>query len=168
MSKEMLETFAGHAFLRGLNRRHLTILASGAKPFQATEGEYLGREGQTAMHFYLIQVGKVSIEIRRQDAGLISVQALGPGEAVGWSWLVPPHLWQFDCRVIDKVRGIALDAEWLREQCEADTALGHQLLKRLVIVLAGRLATTRRLLADLDNHRSSEHRENGSGVTIYY
>ncbi len=43
----------------------------------------------------------------------------GPGEVVGWSWLVPPHQWQFDCRAIDAVRGLAFDAEWLREAAEA-------------------------------------------------
>jgi len=145
---EVLATFASHAFLRDLHCQHLMILLSGARPFTAVEGEYLDREGEAATHFYLIQSGHVSIETRKQDREVVPVQVVGPGEAVGWSWLVPPHRWQFDCRAIDAVQGIALDAEWLREKCEQDHTLSHHLLKRLVAVLARRLAATRLLLTE--------------------
>jgi CRP/FNR family cyclic AMP-dependent transcriptional regulator len=145
----ILDAFAGHAFLRNLSGQHLMILASGARPFTAAPGEYLGREGETANHFYLIQSGHVSIEMPGPDREAARVQTVGLGEAVGWSWLVPPHRWQFDCRAIDTVQGLALDAEWLREKCEQDHSLSHHLLKRLVAVLAGRLAATRFLLSDL-------------------
>jgi CRP-like cAMP-binding protein len=150
MSAEgILASFEGHAFLHDLGNRHMMMLASGACSFSVEEGRYLGREGQTATHFYLIQSGRVSIEVSRLDGKATRVQLIGPGEAVGWSWLVPPHRWQFDCRAVESVRGIELDAEWLREKCEQDQTLGHQLLKRLVTVLAGRLAATRLLLADI-------------------
>jgi CRP-like cAMP-binding protein len=149
MSKpDVLATFASHAFLRDFHCQHLMILLSGARPFTMSTGEYLGREGETAMHFYLIHSGHVSIETHNQDGKVVPLEVVGPGEAVGWSWLVPPHRWQFDCRAIDAVKGIALDAEWLREKCEQDHTLGHGLLKRLVVVLARRLAATRLLLSE--------------------
>ena len=143
----VLAAFASHAFLRDLDSKHLMVLASGARPFTTAAGEFLGREGESASHFYLIQSGHVSIESHRPNQEGIRVQTVGPGEAVGWSWLVPPYRWQFDCRAIDEVRGIALDGEWLRERCEQDYTLSHHLLKRLVAVLAGRLAATRLALA---------------------
>ena len=137
--QSILATFASHSFLRDLSSQHLLILASGARPFTMAQGEYLGRDGETAVHFYLIQSGHVSIETQRANGEVIRVQNVGPGEAVGWSWLVPSDRWQFDCRAIDAVQGIVLDAEWLREKCEQDHSLSHHLLKRLVAVLAGRL-----------------------------
>ncbi len=146
----ILKAFAKHAFLADLDDRHLMILATGAKPFTAAPGEYLGRERQTAEHFYLIQSGHVSIETKKPDGQVVRVQTVGPGEAVGWSWLVPPHLWQFDCRAIDTVQGVALDGEWLREKCEQDNTLSHHLLKRLVAVLAGRLSVARLLVSGVD------------------
>lgn len=83
------------------------------------------------------------------DRRVVTVQTVGPGEVLGWSWLVPPYRWQFDCRAADAVRGLTFDAEWLRERCEQDHELGYLLLKQLVIVIASRLAATRLQFRDL-------------------
>jgi CRP-like cAMP-binding protein len=139
----LLGTFAGHQFLSGLKEHHLMTLASGVRPFTVPAGEYLAREGQTANAFYLIQSGTVELGTRLGERGSAPVQKVGPGEVVGWSWLVPPHRWRFDCRAADTVRGLALDAEWLREKCEQDHELGYHLLQHLIGVIASRLAATR-------------------------
>ena len=150
---KILDTFASHAFLRELSEQHLILLASGARPFTSAPGEYLSHQGETANHFYLIQSGQVALEMERPGREAICVQTVGPGEAVGWSWLVPQHLWEFNCRAIGLVQGIAYDAEWLREKCEEDPTLSHQLLKRLVAVLAGRLVAARRLIVELSREQ---------------
>jgi len=141
--------FAGHAFLKGLSERHLMLLASGVKPMSFAAGEYLGREGEEARAFYLILSGKVSLGVHTPDRGVVPVQTVGAGQALGWSWLVPPHRWRFDCRAVDAVQALAFNAEWLREKCEQDHELGYHLLKHLVGVIAGRLAATRLQLLDL-------------------
>lgn len=138
-----------HPFLRGLDEEHRTLLASVAKPFTAGPGEMLVREGESATSFVLIQSGHVEIGLHTHDRGAVSIQTIGPGEAVGWSWLVPPHRWHFDCRARDEVHGFAIDAAWLRQQCEEDHELGYYLLKQLIDMIAGRLAATRLQLLDL-------------------
>ena len=145
----VLGTFASHAFLSGLSERHRMLLASGARPFTAAPGELLAREGETAKTFYLIQAGHVALDLHTPDRGVVSIQTVEAGEIVGWSWLVPPHRWQFDCRAVDPVQGLAFDAEWLREKCEQDHELGYHLLKQLVAVIANRLAATRLQLLDI-------------------
>lgn len=140
--------FATHAFLQNLSERHLMILASAAQPFTAEAGELLAREGDNAKAFYLIQSGHVSVGIHTAERGVVTVQTVGPGETVGWSWLEPPYRWQFDCRAKDKVQGIRFDAVWLRDKCAEDHELGFHLVKRLVVVIASRLAATRRQLLD--------------------
>lgn len=136
-------TFGNHDFLKGLSERHLLILASGARPFTNAPGSLLAREGETARYFYLIQSGTVEISILDAKQGNIEIQKVGPGEVLGWSWLVPPHRWQFDCRAKDQVQGIQFDAEWLRDKCAQDHELGYHLLKQLLQVVASRLASTR-------------------------
>jgi CRP-like cAMP-binding protein len=143
----ILGTFAGHAFLNDLSERHRITLAGGARPFTAAAGQYLARTGQAANVFYLIQSGRVAVGTRTPDGRLVPVQAVGPGQVLGWSWLVPPHAWQFDCQAAEPVRGLSFDAEWLREKCEQDHELGYHLLRHLVTVVAERLASTRRRLA---------------------
>jgi CRP/FNR family transcriptional regulator, cyclic AMP receptor protein len=80
---------------------------------------------------------------------MIPVQTLGPGDPVGWSWLVPPHRWHFDCHVLDHAEALVLEAPWLLKECERDHELGYQLLRRLVGTLSSRLAATRLQLLDL-------------------
>lgn len=142
----ILSMFAGHAFFKGMSDRHLMMLATGAQPFTAAAGDYLGRLGQEAVAFYLIQSGKVSLSVTTHDRGEVVVQTVGPGDVVGWSWLLPPHRWQFDARALEAVRGVRFNAEWLREKCEQDYSLGYHVLRQLVGVLAGRLAGLRRQL----------------------
>ncbi len=151
MTEGILGTFASHAFLQGLSQRHLMLLASGARPFTAAPGDVLAREGETAKCFYLVQTGHVVLSTRSGGRGSVDVQTVGPGEVVGWSWVVPPHRWQFEARARDAVAGIVFDAAWLRDQCERDHQLGYVLLQHLVTVLAGRLAATR--LQFLDVHK---------------
>jgi CRP-like cAMP-binding protein len=142
-------TFAGHDFLRRLGDRYLMLLASGAKPFTAAAGEYVAREGQPAKAFYLIQSGHVEIGAHTAKCGVAVVQTVGPGDVVGWSWILPPYRWQFDARAVDTVGGVAFDAEWLREKCERDHELGYHLLTQLLAVIAGRLGSTWRQLAEM-------------------
>jgi CRP-like cAMP-binding protein len=145
--QDLVNTFAGHAFLRGLNHRHLLALASGARPVIFAPNEYLAREGETARAFYLVQSGHVAVQARGPNHRPVRVQTVGPGDVVGWSWIVPPYRWQFDCQAVETVRGLMFDAQWLRERCEQDQQLGHSLLQHLVAVISARLAATRRQLS---------------------
>jgi len=146
---EMVEHLARHPLLNGLPRPLLQSLAAGAKAFDADTNEYLGRHGAPSHAFYLIRTGHVALEIPTPNRGLVPIQTIGPGDILGWSWLVPPHRWQFDCRAKEVVHGIMFDAAWLRDRCESDHELGFQLIKRLVYVIANRLAATRVQLLDL-------------------
>ncbi len=149
MTAAVIGAFADHAFLKDLGDRHLMLLATGAKPASFAAGDYLAKEGEAAKAFFLIRSGHVALGTHSAERGNVDVQTVGPGDALGWSWLVAPHRWRFDCRAIDKVNAIAFNAEWLREQCEQDHELGYQLLKHLIGAIAGRLAATRLQLLDV-------------------
>lgn len=143
MSPAILSAFASHKFLHHLSEPLRMYLAAGVQPFQKKAGEYLGREGEPAGAFYLIQSGRVAILLHTADRGEVEIQQLGPGDAVGWSWLVPPHRWEFSAKALEDVSGLCFDADWLRNACEQNHALGYQFLKQLVQVLAERLKATR-------------------------
>jgi CRP-like cAMP-binding protein len=140
-----------HPFLEGLDDDQRRRLAAGARPFQAAAGDYLARQGEPADAFYLLSGGQVALGVQLGERGAVPVQTVGAGEVVGWSWLVPPYRWQFDARALDAVNGVSFDAGWLREPAEADPRVGFYLARRLVGVVAGRLAATR--VQQLDIYR---------------
>jgi CRP-like cAMP-binding protein len=145
----VLNALAGHAFLQGLSQAQLEAIAPCAQLMRMGAGQFLGREKEPGNAFYLIRAGRVAIEIYAPQRGSVRVQTIGPGEMVGWSWLVPPHRWQFDARVIEPIEGVALDAMCLRVKCEENHELGYQLLKRLVAVIGKRLEATRLQVLDI-------------------
>ena len=152
---ETLErVLAEHAFFEGLDTRYLHLLVGCASNVRFDAGQYIFREGEEANQFYLIRHGKVGVEIHAAERGSITIQTLGEGEVLGWSWLVPPYQWQFDARALELTRAIALDGKCLRTKSEEDHDLGYELLKRFVHVVEDRLQAARLQLLNIYEPRA--------------
>ena len=140
---------AEHPFLKGLDPRHLNIIVGCASNVRFDAEQYILREGEEATNFYIIHHGKVALEIFTSDRGPITIQTIGEGDVLGWSWLIPPYQWHYDARAIEPTSAIALDAKCLRIKCEEDHDLGYELLKRFTRVITQRLEATRLQLLDV-------------------
>jgi CRP/FNR family cyclic AMP-dependent transcriptional regulator len=81
--------------------------------------------------------------------GAIVIQAFGPGDVLGWSWLVPPRRWHFGAVAVDEVHAVALDTTRLQALADADPALGYPFALGLFEALLQRLQSTRARLLDL-------------------
>jgi CRP/FNR family cyclic AMP-dependent transcriptional regulator len=138
-----------HPFFEGLRPEYLALIAGCAQNVHFAAGAYLLRESQPADRFFAIRHGRVAIETHVPSRGAVTLQTLGEGEILGWSWLFPPYLWQFDARAQDDVRATAFDGACLRTKCDADPSLGYDLMKRLARLVSSRLEATRRQLLDV-------------------
>ena len=139
---------AQHPFFSGLQPEYLELITGCASNVRFDADSYIFHEGEEAQHFYLLRAGKVGLEVPTPDRGPMTIQTVGEGELIGWSWLVPPYLWRFDARVLELTRAVALDATCLRKKCETDHHLGYELLKRLTVLMEERLQATRLQLLD--------------------
>jgi CRP-like cAMP-binding protein len=147
---ETLERFlAEHRFFADLPKRDLNLLVSCASNVVFDANKFLFREGELADKFFLIRHGKVAIEIDNPGRGAITVDTLGEGDVLGWSWLIPPYRWHFDAKASELTRAIALDGKCLRGKCDEDHDLGYELLRRFAQVMALRLEATRLQLLDV-------------------
>ncbi len=140
---------AKHSFFGGMDPRYLQLAVGCAANVRFNAGELIFREGYEAEHFYLIRAGKIALEIPVLGRGRLTVQTLGAGEILGWSWLVPPYNWRFDGRAAEMTRAIVFDGKCLREKCEEDHELGYELQKRVIAVLGEYLDATRFRLLDI-------------------
>jgi CRP/FNR family transcriptional regulator, cyclic AMP receptor protein len=139
-----IDAFVTHPppFLAGMSEERLRLLAENATERHFAPGEVIFREGENADHFYLIKRGE--IDLQTHSAGRpTTVQTVGGGEALGWSWLFPPHHWRFDARARSRTDAISIPAPGLRAKCEVDPALGYEVMKRVANVVANRLQATR-------------------------
>jgi CRP/FNR family transcriptional regulator, cyclic AMP receptor protein len=135
--------------LEALAPTHRDTLAGCARNQVFEPGERIMREGEPADSFYVIRAGQVALETVVPARGSVILQTLHDGELLGWSWLVPPYRTAFDARSVGTTHVIGFDGACLRGKCEADPALGYDLLKLLSGVFVERLQDTRLRLLDL-------------------
>jgi CRP-like cAMP-binding protein len=136
----------------GLDQDQLELIAGCGTNVVFTAGERMFREGDQADTFFLIRQGLAALDAYVPHRGQVTVATVGPGEIVGWSWLVPPYRWHFTGRAVELVRTVQFDGACLRRKCEEDPLLGYELLNRFAQVLVGRLQSTRLQLMDVYGH----------------
>ena len=136
-------------FFEGLKPEYIALIAGCGQNVHYDAGAYLLREGEAAEKFFAIRGGSVAVETYVPSRGPVVLQTLGEGEILGWSWLFPPYVWQFDARAREEVRATAFDGACLRTKCDADPALGYDLMKRLARLISNRLEAARRQLLDV-------------------
>jgi CRP-like cAMP-binding protein len=133
----------------GMGPAELELVAGCASNVRFDEGAVLFREGDAADTFYVIRHGTVAIESYAPPHGALTIETIGAGEVIGWSWLFPPHRWNFDARALSRVRATAFDGACLRGKCGDDPAFGYDLMKRFAQVMTERLQWTRLRLLDI-------------------
>jgi CRP-like cAMP-binding protein len=139
---------AEHDLFQGLDEGYLRLIAGCGSNVHFAEARYLFRQGEEADCFFAIREGRVALQVFVPERGPMTIQTVGAGEIVGWSWLFPPHYWQFDGLAVEPVRATVFDGACLRRKCDEDPALGYDLMKRLARVVSRRLEAT--LLQVLD------------------
>jgi CRP-like cAMP-binding protein len=138
-----------HPFFRGMSPGLIEAVSHDSVDTTYEAGEMLVREGEVADRFHLIFHGKVAVEVGGSEEARLTVQTIGPGEVLGWSWISPPYLWQFDGRAVKETRVVSLDASVLRHALESQPTEGYRFLQRLLPVIGQRLENARIQLLDL-------------------
>jgi len=143
ITENLVQILSEHPFFNGMRPEHIKLLAGCASSTHFEADDFILRQGEEADKCYVIRYGKVSLEVYAAERGAIEVQTLGPGDILGWSWLVPPHRWRLDARALEMTRAIVLNGKRMREECERDHELGYDLMKRFNRVMAENLEALR-------------------------
>jgi len=138
-----------HPFLSGLRSEFCDVFQDCATIRRFASQQQIFHEGGDADHFYLILNGCVALETFVPGCGTVTIQNIGAGEALGWSWLFPPYQWHFTATTREPTEVISLDAAVLRAKAEQDRDFQGELLARIVKTLYQRLMGARDQLIDL-------------------
>lgn len=130
-------------FLHGMQPDQVEALAKAAWEVRFPARHRIFDEGDYADKFWLIQSGRVALDMYVPGEGLIIIGHVGIGGLVGWSWLLPPYQWAFGARCVTEVRAFEFNARIVRELCAADRELRDELADRLLPMIAGRLLDTK-------------------------
>jgi CRP-like cAMP-binding protein len=142
------ETVRNHAFTAGLTDSQIARLSALAHEVEFQENELVLEARQQSKHFYLLLSGSVCVEVGAQ-LYTVSVQALGPGDAFGWSALLEHHDTLFHVRARERSRALCLDGESLSTSLKNDPEFAAELLRRTLKLVAGRVQATEARLGEL-------------------
>lgn len=141
--KSIEQSIAEHPFFAGLPKKSVSFLASCAKKRRLVEDDVLFSHGGKADRFFLVLDGRVTVEVAAIQGPSLDLRELGPGDLLGWSWLIPPYQWHFQARAEEPSEVLEFDGAAVLRRCEEDPAFGYDLFKRFSGLMSERLAAAR-------------------------
>jgi CRP/FNR family cyclic AMP-dependent transcriptional regulator len=148
MTRTVDQSLENHAFVQGLPPAQIASLAALAHEVNFEEDEVILVEGQLSSAFYLMISGSVSIELRTPRYA-VCVEALGAGQAFGWSALLDHQDTLFQVRARERTTALCIDGAALKLKCRTDPALGMEILHRTLRLVAGRVKATEIRFAEM-------------------
>ena len=149
MNAVAASVLADHAFLRGMPPADVALLAGAAATVAMPAGCRLFDEGAPAENCWLLTSGRVALDLPMPGRPNLIVETLGGGDVIGFSWLSPPHEWQFGAQVLEPTSAFELDGPAVQGLCDDHPELGYQLAMRMLAAAVRRLQATRIRLLDL-------------------
>ena len=148
---------ASAAFLKecnvfsGLSDAQIGKLVEIAREESFPTGTLLYKEGDPSTHLYLVEQGKVFLEMK-SDMGparppmQVIIDVVTRREAFGWSAFVEPNLHTLSALIAEPTKMTVFDGGKMRALMEEDCEMGFEIMKGLTRLLASILNHTRVLL----------------------
>ncbi|MEK0097233.1 cyclic nucleotide-binding domain-containing protein [Streptomyces sp. A475] len=112
-------------------------------------GSRIFEEHMRADRFWIIEYGTVALDMHVPGRKAAVVAALGPGDLLGWSWMLPPYTWHLGATATHAVGALEFDARAVRELCAADPEVGRSVSTGVAAVIADRLSASRSRLLEM-------------------
>jgi len=164
MESEDIPTRLGRlAFTQGFTGEQLDRLAGLTTPIRWESDAVIFREGDVGDALYVVEEGRVAIELSLPGRGRTTILTVGRGQVFGWSGVFYERPKTSSARAVVASAALAMDGPRLRAVCDADPQLGYVLTRRLLETVSERLKATRIQLLDLFANPSNAHMAHDGG-----
>jgi CRP-like cAMP-binding protein len=100
-------------------------------------GEFLFRQGEAALHFYVLREGRIRLCVGYTE--LLAFVAGSPGDIIGWSSLVENGSYTASAQCLVPVKVLKIAKQQLDELLHQDPASGMAFFKHLAALVGRRL-----------------------------
>lgn len=143
------ELLYDHTAFKLLGPEYMNYLSECAHQETFKLDTFIFKAGEPADEFYLIDSGKVTLQVYSPPKGPLNILTLNRHDLLGWSWLYQPYTWHFEARAVTETVTYTFDAVRVREKCQEDFEFGYLLSNCFGKVMMQRLAATRLQLLDI-------------------
>jgi CRP-like cAMP-binding protein len=116
---------------------------------QAAAGDVLLSEGAETSELGIVRRGRAALRLAVPGRGTTTVMTVEPGDALGWSAVVPPYPATSTVVAVEPLEAAVFAADSLRAALRHDDELAAAIHEALLRVVARRLTATRLQLLDL-------------------
>jgi CRP-like cAMP-binding protein len=128
--------------LKGLTRDEIEGALTLGVGLSIRSGAELFHLGDCADRIFILQHGRIRLTLPMQVRGRVEeifVEETTPGQAVGWSALMPPYRFTLTATAVIDTQVIALSREALREYFDRFPGVGYVVSLNLAAVIGQRL-----------------------------
>ena len=136
---------------QGLTDDELERIAALCREEVYEAGTVVHEEGSAAKHFYIVQDGKVALELGLELQPYAStrrtiIEVVTKGQAFGWSSLVEPHIRTLSSKCTERTRVIVLKGSELLDLFDSEPHIGYKVTASVANIVGSRLRDTRQKL----------------------
>jgi CRP-like cAMP-binding protein len=115
------------------------------------DGTNLFMEQTEATKLYMILTGRITLhfEMSQRENADTTIASSGPGDAVGWSAIVPPHQYRLSGYCRGKTTLLEIDRETLQVLFETNYHLAYIFMRNIAVLTGERLRHVQDKLAKL-------------------
>jgi CRP-like cAMP-binding protein len=146
---ELLQVLQELRFSAGLSEEDLNKLAQISELVDFDAGTTIFSEGSESPYLYLLRHGRVNLNVCAPAKGCRTLLTLEGGELLGWSPAILQREMTATAVTVIETQAIRIPADALHSLCEADHDIGYEMMRRVAIAMASRLAATRLQVLDV-------------------
>jgi len=140
MTHSLMRTLCLSPLLAPLEESELRQVAAASRNRRLAPGELLFAHGQQDRHFYILQRGRIALQLRmspgRRCQGKVRIVLDRPGQTLGWSALVRAERISASARALEATSLVAVDLGRLT-QAELFVKVCRRLVQQLYGLLQG-------------------------------
>jgi len=140
-------------FFEGLTDNELERIAVLCHEEVYEAGTTIFEEGDAADYLYIVEEGKVALEMQLELRPYASpkkttIEVATKCEAFGWSALVEPHTLTLSAKCLERTEVIVIKGSDLLDLFDREPQIGHRVMGQVNQIVASRLKDTRQRLTD--------------------
>ena len=129
---------------QGINDDELEMISKGVVRVQEfPAGEVVFSENCESSRMYVVDSGRVNLDIEAVPDTHLQVASLRRNEVFGWEALVPPYRYTTTAKAVMDSGVIVLDGTVMRKLCETHPDVCARVMERVVRIAADQLVATR-------------------------